>query len=84
MSKRRMTATFLVLGLLGLCSTKFHKEEPKTDPRFSQVMEEQLKQRIDFIFAPSDFFKEQPELVKNIVLPAFGLASYDNDNTSSN
>ncbi|OGR84347.1 MAG: hypothetical protein A2901_06150 [Elusimicrobia bacterium RIFCSPLOWO2_01_FULL_54_10] len=65
--------------------TALRSSEPrKTDPRYAAVVADQLKFRIDTLFAPADFLRDEPELVQGMILPAMGLVSYDDNNRTSN
>ena len=59
-------------------------ETRQADPRYAAVIADQLKLRIDALFAPSDFLRDEPELVQSMILPAMGLVSYDNSDSPSN
>ena len=82
--KRKIAAIFFVSASLLSWASRTQSEPARTDPRYAQVIGDQVKFCIDTLFAPSDFLRDEPELMANVILPAFGLASYDDGNSASN
>ena len=75
---------FFALAAAAFLASEIQSEPKRTDPRYAAVIGTQLKYRIDFLFAPSDSLRDEPELVKRVILPAMGLASYDDGGRQSN
>ncbi len=46
------------------------------DPRYAAVAGDQIKHSIDFLLTPADMIKDNPAIVKDVLLPAMGLVSY--------
>lgn len=80
----RIAIFTLATASLLLWAARSGSEPRQADPRYSAVIADQLKFRIDALFAPSDFLRDEPGLVQSMILPAMGLVNYDNGNTTAN
>ena len=83
MGMKKIGLIIFIMAALALLVPQFQSEPERADPRYALVIGDQLKFRIDFVFAPFDFIRDEPELVKNVLLPAMGLASYDDGDSAS-
>ena len=75
MGTKQIALLTLATASLLLWASRSGSETRQADPRYAAVIADQLKFRIDALFAPTDFLRDEPELVQSMILPAMGLVS---------
>ena len=73
---KRIAAILLAVVFLAAWKMNAGNQSVRPDPRYAAVIGAQMKQRLDFLLAPSDFAHDEPELVANLLVPAISLISY--------
>ncbi len=80
---KKIVVLSLALSSLLVGFSRFHREPKRTDPRYAEIIADQLERRIDFLFIPKDINQEDSELVKNVLFPAISLIVYSGPESST-
>ena len=80
MNKRALVFA-IVSTLILFWTPAIQSESKRVDNRRADVIGAQIKSHLDFLLAPSDFLKDDPELIGSVILPAMGF-QIDYDDSS--